>query len=132
MAAITGNDLVGESLKRIGVSNIFFIMGGPINDSLTACIKRGIRPIDVRHEQAAAMAAQAYARALNFPGVCFGASGPGAINLTTGLANALIDGVAVVGFGGSSPINEYHNGAFQEIDQLAIMKPVTKIGRAHV
>ena len=106
MATITGNELVGESLKRIGVKNIFFIMGGPINDTLTATIKRGIRPIDVRHEQAAAMAAQAYARALNFPGVCFGASGPGAINLTTGLANALIDGVPVVGFGGSSPINE--------------------------
>jgi acetolactate synthase-1/2/3 large subunit len=126
MANITGNELVGEALKRIGVSNIFFIMGGPINDTLTACIKRGIRPIDVRHEQAAAFAAQSYARSLNFPGVCFGASGPGAINLTTGLANALIDGVPVVGFGGSSPINEYHNGAFQEIDQLAIMKPVTK------
>ena len=74
--------------------------------------------IDVRHEQAAAFAAQSYARSLNFPGVCFGASGPGAINLTTGLANALIDGVPIVGFGGSSPINEYHNGAFQEIDQL--------------
>ncbi len=126
MATITGNDLVGESLKRIGVTNFFFIMGGPINDTLTATMKRGIRGIDVRHEQAAAMSAQAYARALNFPGVCFGASGPGTINLTTGLANALIDGVPVVAFGGSSPINEYGNGSFQEIDQVAIMKPVTK------
>ena len=126
MANITGNDLVGESLKRIGVKDMFFIMGGPINDTLLAAIKRGVRPIDVRHEQAAAFAAQAYARAKNFPGVCLGASGPGAINLTTGLANALIDGVPVVAFGGSSPIGEYHNGAFQEIDQLAIMKPVTK------
>ena len=126
MATITGNELVGESLKRIGVTNFFFIMGGPINDTLTAAMKRGIRGIDVRHEQAAAMSAQAYARALNFPGVCFGASGPGTINLTTGLANALIDGVPVVAFGGSSPINEYGNGSFQEIDQVAIMKPVTK------
>jgi len=126
MATITGNELVGESLKRIGVTNFFFIMGGPINDTLTATMKRGIRGIDVRHEQAAAMSAQAYARALNFPGVCFGASGPGTINLTTGLANALIDGVPVVAFGGSSPIGEYGNGAFQEIDQVAIMKPVTK------
>ena len=126
MATISGNELVGESLKRIGVKNFFFIMGGPINDTLLATMKRGIRGIDVRHEQAAAMSAQAYARALNFPGVCFGASGPGTINLTTGLANALIDGVPVVAFGGSSPINEYGNGAFQEIDQVAIMKPVTK------
>lgn len=126
MATISGNELVGESLKRIGVKNFFFIMGGPINDTLLATMKRGIRGIDVRHEQAAAMSAQAYARALNFPGVCFGASGPGTINLTTGLANALIDGVPVVAFGGSSPINEYGNGSFQEIDQVAIMKPVTK------
>ncbi|MBM3341272.1 MAG: thiamine pyrophosphate-binding protein [Betaproteobacteria bacterium] len=126
METITGNELVGESLKRIGVKNFFFIMGGPINDTLLATMRRGIRGIDVRHEQAAAMAAQSYARALNFPGVCFGASGPGTINLTTGLANALIDGVPVVGFGGSSPIGEYGNGAFQEIDQVAIMKPVTK------
>ena len=43
MATITGNELVGESLKRIGVTNIFFIMGGPINDTLTAAIKRGIQ-----------------------------------------------------------------------------------------
>src|SRR5688572_17023154 len=126
MASITGNELVGESLKRVGVKNFFFIMGGPINDTLLATMKHGIRGIDVRHEQAAAMSAQAYARALNFPGVCFGASGPGTINLTTGLANALIDGVPVVAFGGSSPIGEYGNGAFQEIDQVAIMKPVTK------
>jgi thiamine pyrophosphate-dependent acetolactate synthase large subunit-like protein len=55
MATITGNDLVGESLKRIGVTNFFFIMGGPINDTLLATMKRGIRGIDVRHEQAAAM-----------------------------------------------------------------------------
>lgn len=126
MANITGNELVGESLKRIGITDFFFIMGGPINDSLTAALKRGIRGIDVRHEQAAAMSAHAYARVTNKPGVCFGASGPGAINLTTGLANALIDASPVVGFGGSSPVGDYHTGAFQEIDQLSIFRPVTK------
>ncbi len=49
MASITGNELVGESLKGIGVKDFFFIMGGPINDTLTAALKRGIRGIDVRH-----------------------------------------------------------------------------------
>ena len=126
MATISGNELVGETLKRIGVDTFFFIMGGPINDALTASLKRGIRGIDVRHEQAAAMAAQAYARVRNRPGVCLGASGPGAINLTTGLANALIDCAPVVAFGGSSPLRDLGMGAFQEIDQVAIMKPVTK------
>jgi acetolactate synthase-1/2/3 large subunit len=55
-----------------------------------------------------------------------GASGPGAINLTTGLANALIDCAPVVAFGGSSPVGQYQKGAFQEIDQVAVMRPVTK------
>jgi acetolactate synthase-1/2/3 large subunit len=126
MANITGNELVAESLKRIGITDFFFIMGGPINDVLTHSMKRGIRGIDVRHEQAAAMSAHAYARVTNKPGLCMGASGPGSINLTTGLANALIDCSPIVAFGGSSPIGEYGNGAFQEIDQVAVMKPVTK------
>jgi len=126
MATISGNQLVGETLKRIGVDTCFFIMGGPINDALTASLKRGIRGIDVRHEQAAAMSAQAYSRVKNKPGVCFGASGPGTINLTTGVANALIDCCPIVAFGGSSPVKDFGTGTFQEIDQVAIMKPVTK------
>lgn len=126
MANITGNELVAETLKRIGITDFFFIMGGPINDVLTHSMKRGIRGVDVRHEQAAAMSAHAYARVTNKPGLCMGASGPGTINLTTGLANALIDCSPVVAFGGSSPVSEYGNGAFQEIDQVAVMKPVTK------
>jgi len=126
MATISGNDLVGETLKRIGVDTMFFIMGGPINDALTAALKRGVRGIDVRHEQAAAMSAHAYARVTNKPGLCLGASGPGTINLTTGIAHALIDCSPVVAFGGSSPVKEYGTGTFQEIDQVAIMRPVTK------
>jgi len=126
MATISGNELVGEALKRIGVDAFFFIMGGPINDALTASMKRGIRGIDVRHEQAAAMMAQAYARVKNRPGVCLGASGPGTINLTTGIANALIDCCPIVALGGSSPLKDLGTGTFQEIDQVAVMKPVTK------
>jgi thiamine pyrophosphate-dependent acetolactate synthase large subunit-like protein len=126
MAIISGNELVGETLKRIGVDTMFFIMGGPINDALTSAMKKGVRGIDVRHEQAAAMAAHAYARVTNKPGLCLGASGPGTINLTTGIAHALIDCSPVVAFGGASPIKEFGTGTFQEIDQVAVMKPVTK------
>ena len=126
MSNITGNELVAESLKRIGVENFFFIMGGPMQEVLVRTTRTDIRGIDVRHEQAAAMMAHAYARVSNKPGVCMGASGPGTINLTTGLANALVDCSPVVALGGASPINEYGTGAFQEIDQVAIMKPVTK------
>ena len=126
MALVSGNTLFGRALARQGVDTMFYIMGGPINDALLAAMAQGVRGIDVRHEQAAAMMAQAYARVRFRPGVCLGASGPGTINLTTGLANALIDCAPVVAFGGASPMAAFQTGAFQEIDQLAIMRTVTK------
>ena len=82
--------------------------------------------IDVRHEQAAALSAQAYARLKQQPAVCMAASGPGVINLTTGIANALIDCAPVVAVGGSSPIHQFGRQTFQEIDQVAIMRGCTK------
>ncbi|HTM76164.1 MAG TPA: thiamine pyrophosphate-binding protein [Devosia sp.] len=123
---VTGSELVARALGQHDVGKLFFIMGGPINDAANACGKAGIGLVDVRHEQAAAMMAQAYARVLGRPGVCMAASGPGTINLTTGLANALIDCAPVVALGGSSPISQRGIGAFQDVDQLAIMRPVTK------
>jgi len=126
MAKVSGNTLFGRALARQGVDTMFFIMGGPINGALNAAMAHGTRGIDVRHEQAAAMMAQAYARVRGCPGVCLGASGPGTINLTTGLANALVDCAPVVAFGGSSPITQVERGAFQQADQVAIMRPVTK------
>ncbi len=123
---VRGYTLLGRALAQQGVDTLFFIMGGPMNDSINAAITNNIRAIDVRHEQAAAMMAQAYSRVRSKPGVCAAASGPGTINLTTGLANALIDCAPVVALGGSSPLNSVLTGSFQEIDQLAIMRPVTK------
>jgi len=126
MADLTGNEILGRSLKNEGTKDLFFIMGGPMMHAETACAKEGIRPIDVRHEQAAALMAQAYSRLLQKPAVCMAASGPGVINLTTGVANALIDCAPVVAIGGSSAISQFGRQVFQEIDQLAIMKPCTK------
>ena len=123
---IKGFTLLGRAVARQGVDTAFFIMGGPINDGVKAMQAEGIRAIDVRHEQAGAMMAQAYARVRARPGVCMGASGPGTINLTTGLANALIDCAPVVALGGASPIGAFGTGSFQEIDQVAVMRPVTK------
>jgi len=123
---VSGNDLVGRAVRAAGVDTMFFIMGGPTNDAALAAAAAGVRMIDVRHEQAAAMMAHAFARVRGRPTVCMGASGPGTINLTTGLANALVDAVPVVAFGGSSAISTFGTGAFQEIDQLEIMRPVTK------
>jgi thiamine pyrophosphate-dependent acetolactate synthase large subunit-like protein len=123
---VKGYTLFGRELARQGADTAFFIMGGPMNDALNASMAAGVRAIDVRHEQAAAMMAHAYARLRGRPGVCMAASGPGTINLTTGLANALIDCAPVVAFGGSSAIGTLGTGAFQEIDQVAVMRPITK------
>jgi thiamine pyrophosphate-dependent acetolactate synthase large subunit-like protein len=101
-------------------------MGGPMLLAESCAIKEGIRMIDVRHEQAAAFSAQAYSRLLQKPGVCMAASGPAAINLSTGLANALIDCCPVIGFGGASPISQFGRQVFQEIDQMAILSGCVK------
>src|SRR6201981_3499216 len=118
MPELTGNDIVARCRKAQGVKDIFYIMGGPMLDVETACIKEGIRLIDTRHEQGAAYMAQAYSRVTQGPGVCIGASGPGALNLGSGLANALIDCCPVIALGGSSPISQFGRQVFQEIDQV--------------
>src|ERR1700730_13047866 len=126
MAELTGSEVPGKSLKNEGTDILFCLMGGPMLLAESSCIKEGIRPLDVRHEQSAAFMGQAYSRLLQKPSVCMAASGPGVINLTTGIANALIDCCPVVAVGGSSPIGQNGRQVFQEIDQLAIMKPCTK------
>src|SRR5271170_1045630 len=91
MAELTGSEILAKCLKKEGVEDIFYIMGGPMLLVESTCITEGIRMIDVRHEQAAAFACQAYSRLRQTPSVCMAASGPGVTNLTTGMANALMD-----------------------------------------
>ena len=123
---VTGNDLVVRELLRQGVDTGFFLMGGPMTPLETLCINAGIRMIDARHEQAAGFMAQAYARLKGRPGVCMACSGPGTINLATAVANAFVDGVPMVAFGGSSPVAQFKMQAFQEVDQVGVMRPITK------
>lgn len=124
--AVTGSQLVAQALARLNVDTFFFLMGAPMLQAEKACLDLGLRGIDVRHEQAAAMMAHAYARVRNCAGVCMACSGPGTLNLGTGLANAMVDCAPVVALGGSSPVREYGTGAFQEFDQLAAMRPLVK------
>ena len=126
MAQLNGSEILAKALKREGVDELFFLMGGPMLAAESASIKEGIRCIDVRHEQAAAMMAQAYSRLRQRPGVCMAASGPATINLSTGLANALIDCCPVVALGGASPILGNGKQVFQEIDQMEIMSGCVK------
>ena len=126
MATITGSEVLAQALGAQGVDTLFYLMGGPMLETEAACIQLGIRAIDTRHEQAAALAAHAWTRVTRRPGVCMGCSGPGTTNLVTGVANAFTDCAPVVAIGGSSPRIFLGMEAFQEIDQVAIMRPVTK------
>jgi thiamine pyrophosphate-dependent acetolactate synthase large subunit-like protein len=125
MAKVNGNDLVAQALADEGVDTVFYLTGGPMVDVASRCIER-FRSVDVRHEQAAAMAAHAYSRVSGKPGVCFAASGPGATNLITGVGNAFLDAVPVIALGGASAVAQTGMGAFQEMDQVGMFKPITK------
>jgi thiamine pyrophosphate-dependent acetolactate synthase large subunit-like protein len=126
MAQVDGSRLIAEALKEEGVDTIFYIMGGPTYDLTIHADRLGLRLIDVRHEQAAAMMAHAYSRVTRKTGVCMGAGGPGALNLLTGIANAYLDACPVLALGGASSVSLYELGDFQELDQVSIFKPVCK------
>jgi acetolactate synthase-1/2/3 large subunit len=126
MGMITGSELLAKSLVSQGVDHLFYIMGGPMIETEAALIKLGVRAIDTRHEQAAALMAHAYSRVTRRPGLCIGCSGPGMTNLVTGIANAFTDASPLIAVGGSSPRVYFGMEAFQEIDQLAVAKPITK------
>ena len=126
MGAITGSELLAKSLKTQGMDTLFYLMGGPMLETESACIKLGVRAIDSRHEQGAAMMAHAYSRLTRRPGVCIASSGPGTINMATGVANAFVDAAPLVAVGGTSPRIYFGMDAFQEVDQLSLYKPITK------
>src|SRR5690242_14463125 len=102
MAKVNGSQILAHALRQ-RVDTMFYLMAGPMLAAENACIKEGIRAIDVRHEQAAAMMAHAWARLLNRAGVCMACSGPGSTNLVTGVVNAWADATPIVAIGGSAP-----------------------------
>jgi thiamine pyrophosphate-dependent acetolactate synthase large subunit-like protein len=126
MATLTGSELLARALVSQGMDTLFYLMGGPMLETESACIKLGARAVDTRHEQAASMMAHAYSRLTRRPGVCMGCSGPGTTNLVTGVANAFVDAAPLIAVGGSSPRVYLEMEAFQEIDQVAVMRPITK------
>ena len=126
MGTIRGEELIAQSFKRENVDTIFFMMGGPTSGTAAACLDLGMRGICVRHEQAAAMMAHAYARVTGKPGICITPSGPGTANAVTGLANAWADAAPIICIGGSAPMRATLLDSFQEMDQVAMMKPVVK------
>jgi len=122
----TGAQIFVDSLIAEGVEHLFGYPGGaviPIYDVLyTAPIKHYL----VRHEQAAAHAADGYARSTGKTGVCLATSGPGATNLVTGIATAYMDSIPIVCFTGQVPTSLIGNDAFQEADIVGMTRPATK------
>ena len=124
---LTGAEIVCESLLKEGVEVIFGLPGGavlPFYGALSGYPQ--LRHILVRHEQAAAMAADGYARATGKVGVCTATSGPGATNLATGIAGAMMDSVPMVAITGQVPRPAIGRDSFQETDITGITLPITK------
>jgi len=130
MQRATGAYALIDSLKRHGVKHIFGYPGGailPIYDELYRAEAAGdVQHILVRHEQGAAHAADAYARATGQVGVCFGTSGPGATNLVTGIATAQMDSIPMVIITGQVGRASIGTDAFQETDIFGITLPIVK------
>jgi acetolactate synthase-1/2/3 large subunit len=124
--AVSGARLVIEALQREGVRHVFGYPGGaimPVYDALTGS---SLRHILVRHEQGAALAADAYGRLTGEPGVCIATSGPGATNLVTGIANAFLDSAPLVAITGQVAQPLMGTDAFQEVDIFGITLPIVK------
>lgn len=126
MAEVDGGDLVVRMLKGEGVQYLFSLSGGHISPIYDACLDEGIRVIDTRHEQAAAHMADGWARVTGGLGVAAVTAGPGVTDAITGLANAYEAGSPMLLIGGKSETREFGTGAMQDMDQLALVRPITK------
>jgi acetolactate synthase I/II/III large subunit len=133
MGEVHGGAIVARYLKEVeGVDTIFSLSGGHILPILDGCIDNDIRVIDVRHEQAAAMMAHAWSIYKGQPGVCVVTAGPGFTNTLTGVANAYHEGAPMVVLSGVGSIRELDKGALQDVNQVDMIKPVTKwTGKCH-
>jgi acetolactate synthase I/II/III large subunit len=122
----TGAQIVWECLAAEGVDVVFGYPGGAILPTYDAMLEYPIRHVLVRHEQGAAHMADGYARASGRVGVAIATSGPGATNLTTGIATAMLDSIPTVFITGQVPSKVLGSDAFQEVDVTGITLPITK------
>jgi len=123
---LTGSEIIWATLEGEGVDVVFGYPGGAILPAYDALRKFPIRHILVRHEQGASHMADGYARASGRVGVCVATSGPGATNLVTGIATAMLDSVPIVCITGQVSSKVLGTDAFQEVDITGITLPVTK------
>ncbi len=122
----TGAEILWETLAREGVEVVFGYPGGAIMPAYDAMLKSSVRHVLVRHEQGAAHMADGYARASGRVGVCVATSGPGATNLVTGIATAMLDSIPMVCVTGQVASQVIGSDAFQETDITGVTLPITK------
>lgn len=123
---MNGANFVVQALKQHNISQVFGYPGGAIMPLYDALYDGGVDHLLCRHEQGAVMAAIGYARTTGKVGVCIATSGPGATNLITGLADAMMDSIPVVAITGQVASNLIGTDAFQEIDVLGLSLACTK------
>src|SRR5438128_3522330 len=126
---IHGGMAVAKILKREGVEVVFTLSGGHIAAIYDGCMREGIRVVDTRHEQAAVHAAEGWAKSTRKPGVALLTAGPGVTDGVTGVANAYLADSPVLVIGGAAPLSLWDRGALQEMNQIDLLRPITKWAR---
>ena len=122
----TGAELFVDAIERHGIREIFTLVGDHLNDVLMCAGQRGLRIIDMRHEAAVVHAADAWARIHRRPALSLVTGGPGHTNALTGVATAFLAGSPVITVSGSRASVQAQRGAFQDIDQMGMIRPVVK------
>ncbi len=130
MTLVDGGELMRRALRREGVTHVFGLGGGHINPTWWAVRDDpDMTLVDVRHEGAAVYAAEGWALATRQPGVCLVTAAPGVTNAMTGLANARANGAPLVCIAGASTLRGQDTGEVESLDQLELVRPLTKWAR---
>jgi acetolactate synthase-1/2/3 large subunit len=125
MASLHGGQIIARALRAEGVDTVFTLTGGHILPILDGCILEGIRVVDVRHEQSAAHAAEAYTRLTGKLGVAVVTAGPGVTDTVTGVASAYYAAVPMLVIGGRHYIRQELRGGLQEMDHPRLFHSIT-------
>ena len=123
---VQGGRLAARAIAAQGVDVVFTLSGGHVMPVYEGCRHEGVRVVDVRHEQSAAHAAEAWGRVRRACGVALVTAGPGVTGTITGVAACHVAQTPLVVLGGARPLAQAEWGALQELDQLALLKPITK------
>ena len=125
-STLHGGRLVARRLAAHGVSKLFTLSGGHLFSIYDGCLSEGIEIVDVRHESAAAFAAEGWAKVTREPGVCALTAGPGVTNGMSALGSALQNHSPMLALGGRAPAMRWGQGSLQEIDHVPFVRPLTR------